>query len=127
MSFLGSYPHPLFKDEFHLIEVRDLLRGITVDDDQIGLLAWLDRANLSVLAQVDRAVHGDDAQRFDGRKSTLLHQQFEFTLMGKPRNDTRLASIGSRHQETAQANEFMSDFGLLIDKSCRVRLHCTAG
>src|SRR5438046_9761948 len=68
--------------DFSILDVFDFLRGIALDDNQVGSFARSDGSNAIGVAQKLCPVGGCDVNRFEGGEP-CLDQQLDFTLVAE--------------------------------------------
>src|SRR4051794_8514725 len=70
-GFLGAGGDALLEDELDVLDVADGLARVSVDNEEVGVLTDLDRADGAVAAEVGGAVEGRDADGFHGGEAGL--------------------------------------------------------
>ena len=104
-EFRRIIANAVFEDDFGVFDVGYALRGVALDDDKIGILARLDGADGGLLALVDRAVQGRNANGLNRRKPRF-DQQFDFPLIAEAGQYAAIArGVGARQQQAAGGDE----------------------
>src|SRR5277367_5882551 len=73
----------VFENGFHIFNVFDFLRGITLDHDQVRLFSRGDGSDAVLFSEKLRAVGGLYVDRFQGSEPGF-HQQLYFPLIAEP-------------------------------------------
>src|SRR5579885_3381450 len=83
----GIVSDPIFENGFDVFDVVDVFRRIALDNDEIGLLAGSDRADVVEFSQILRAVGRSDMDCFD-RSESRFDEQFDFALIPETGENT---------------------------------------
>src|SRR5580698_9380578 len=70
-EFGGVVAYSIFEYDLYVFDVGDFGAGVTFDDDEIGVFAGSDGADVGLLIKVDGSVEGGDLDGFDGSEASL--------------------------------------------------------
>ena len=110
-------PDPILENSLNVLDVFNSLRRISLDQDQVRLLAGRDRSDVIQLSQILRAVVGRNMNRFHRRESRL-NQQFHLPLITEAgEHAAHACRIQAREQQPAGLREGVLKFFFLLE--CR--------
>lgn len=114
-QFLRIEPNSVPEYQPDLFDVRNLPRGVAVQDNQIGLLAAGDGPDVVVQAQEFCAVESRDLNRLGGPEAAR-HQQFDIALIAEAGQRASVAGmVTAGHQQTTRFHKGALELQLLLD------------